>query len=472
MARRISDVLGVTRKDLTNQGAFNGFVDIDAKFHVDPHLLEDTKIPEFTESYTKLKEYFSKIIHLLDSSQSKNDRFSYHALNMLTFPETNNMKLGYATGGSGGKGIGSGLAKEIASTAFEIVKAGIKDPVIFELVGLFEENVGADRISDMTIHVIFQDILSFSQRVAKNLKLHTRKYTYENNVYEIPVDKSSLRYIPLIPFEILRNLPIALDWDDIDIVCSYNRQLRARVNEMIGNTWKEAQKKKSKRELKDAILQYPELINELITLYKSKKDKHYDFVQDPSGEIIWADIADDFAKKYPLKLVSKPGTIPPLNNIVTDICTHYKRLVENNGLNAFFYDNLKQLRHEKFAQLLFYGIADAYCQANNLDISREPNAGRGSVDFKFSRGYFEKVNVEVKYAKNSGLVRGYTTQLPTYNKAENTVHSIYLVIQTTYSEYTIQKIQQIHDENKKQGKRVPAIITIDGRTKPSASKSR
>ena len=81
------------------------------------------------------------------------------------------------------------------------------------------------------------------------------------------------------------------------------------------------------------------------------------------------------------------------------------------------------------AQLLFYGIADAYCEANGLDLSREPNEGRGPVDFKVSRGYSAKVSVEIKYASNSKLLEGYARQLPAYNAAERTDASVYLVIE-------------------------------------------
>jgi hypothetical protein len=45
MAIRFSQVLDIKRKDLSKEGAFDGFIDIDSPFHVDPHLLRSTKIP-------------------------------------------------------------------------------------------------------------------------------------------------------------------------------------------------------------------------------------------------------------------------------------------------------------------------------------------------------------------------------------------------------------------------------------------
>ena len=76
-----------------------------------------------------------------------------------------------------------------------------------------------------------------------------------------------------------------------------------------------------------------------------------------------------------------------------------------------FYDDNNKLSHEIFAQLLFYGFADTYCESNNIDLNREPNAGRGPVDFKFSRGYHSKVTVEVKYSSNNCVVHGFTTNI-------------------------------------------------------------
>ena len=81
---------------------------------------------------------------------------------------------------------------------------------------------------------------------------------------------------------------------------------------------------------------------------------------------------------------------------------------------------------ERASQLLFYGIAEVYCVANNLDLNRETNAGVGSLDFKLSKGFNAKVNVEIKYSTNTNLVKGFEKQLPTYNKAEKTNTSVYI----------------------------------------------
>ena len=128
------------------------------------------------------------------------------------------------------------------------------------------------------------------------------------------------------------------------------------------------------------------------------------------------------------------------------------------------------MKPERAPQLLFFGIADTYCVVNNLDLSREINAGIGSLDFKISKGYYSKVNVEVKYSTNTHLVTGFTKQLPAYNKAEKTDTSVYLIIQTKNSHRNIDQIIKISNDKRRNKERVPEIIVIDGRKQLSASR--
>jgi len=472
MPKRLSDVLGVSRAALEGEGAFDGFVDIDAPFHVDPHLLRNVRTPELKPSHNRLKDYFTRIIKLLEVSQTTEDRFFREVIRRMRFREIKYLRLGYSLSGATGRGIGKGLAVAIAYTAKELVNAGIKEPEIFELVGLLEEGVGADRISDMTICIILPDLLAFTQRVGRNLKVETRPVKYEEEEYSLPVIPEDNGFLILVPREILRHLPIAFDWSDIDIVCFYNEALRAKVNALIGKTWREARLKHTKHEIRSVVFQHPRLMRELIEIYTAKKGKHYDFDRDPDGLVSWSDIAANYAKQFPLSFaVTRPKTDQDLVACVKTICDQFSTLVENNGLNQLFYDKAK-LKHERFAQLLFYGIADAYCAANDLDLSREPNAGRGPVDFKISKGYHGKVTVEVKYSSNPAVVRGFTDQLPEYNRAEKSIQSIYLILQTTKRTTSIESVLAASALGKRQGKRVPEVIVVDARPKVSASRKK
>ncbi len=165
-----------------------------------------------------------------------------------------------------------------------------------------------------------------------------------------------------------------------------------------------------------------------------------------------------------------PATSKNIFFIVKQICKQFQNLIENNGWFEFLYNQKGDLNDERLPQKLFYGIAENYCKINNLDLSREPNAGSGALDFKLSQGYNAKVTVEMKYDKNSNLISGVTNQLPTYNKAEKSVYSIYLVIRTRKTDLAIKRLREAIDNMETNGKRKPDLFVIDGRWKKSASK--
>ena len=50
-----------------------------------------------------------------------------------------------------------------------MIQLGVEDPDLFVALALFEDNVGADRISDMTTRIILSCLIVFSQDVAKKL---------------------------------------------------------------------------------------------------------------------------------------------------------------------------------------------------------------------------------------------------------------------------------------------------------------
>ena len=79
------------------------------------------------------------------------------------------------------------------------------------------------------------------------------------------------------------------------------------------------------------------------------------------------------------------------------------------------------------------------------------------------------VAVEIKYSSSKNLIKGFSIQLPTYNKAENAKVSIYLVLRTTKSEYSIKQLQLISQKAKDKGERVPEVIILDARPQKSAS---
>ena len=223
--------------------------------------------------------------------------------------------------------------------------------------------------------------------------------------------------------------------------------------------------------MRERLLQNPVAFQDLIDQYKKKKLSGYDFSNDPNGILRWYEEVLNVTQTNPFNIsLSDTPSSQEILKLVLSICNQFKKLIENNGLFRLLYINRTKCHNERYSQLLFFGIADKYCEVNNIDINREPNNGKGPVDFKYSKGYDAKVNVEIKLSSNRNLISGYEKQLDAYNTAENTNYSIYLVIRVTQSEKNIKQLLEIHQERIKLGEQVPEIIVVDGRWQSSASK--
>ena len=463
---RYSDAFHVSADVFKRHGVFNGFVNRDANFYIAPLLVKDSKIPEFINTYDTYKNYFTDIVKILKHSKIANDRFYREAEKRFIFHEIGHFGLGYSKTGKRGSGIGKGFAKTLTNTAIELINAGIEDPEIFELIGLLEEGIGADRISDMFLSITAEDFLKFTERISTEMEIATSNFSYKSKDYMVP--HYADQPVIFIPEEFLIGLPVAFDRSDIDSVCSHNKTLRDEVNEILGQVLK-TETRISKKTLKYLILNKPELAQKLIGILKSKTE-HYNFDEDPKGELVWLDIAENFTNTYPIKVEE---TLSPFE-VAMLICEQFKDLIENNGLFKFFHNKDGGTKNEKFAQMLFFAISKIYCDANDLDISPESDAGRGPVDFKMSRGGSNKANVEIKLSTNPKLLHGYTTQLPIYNKAEkiNNGDSIFLIIQL-YENHDdrIKKIFDYKNKNETPYNKLPQIVVADATMKKSASKS-
>ena len=166
--------------------------------------------------------------------------------------------------------------------------------------------------------------------------------------------------------------------------------------------------------IKKYIFKRPEQLGKIIDEYKNTNVKAYDFKLDEVGDYIVSRLARELPKISPLVLEEKPSTSKEIANIV---CKKFKDLEENNKASELLYASNGKSRGEKIVQRAFLLVAISYCEANNLDVSPESDAGRGPVDFKMSNG-LDKTIVEIKLTTNSNVVHGFETQIEEYAKAE------------------------------------------------------
>lgn len=381
--------------------------------------------------------------------------------------------IGYSSKGTSGAGMGAKTITALLDVTKEILDAGIADPTIFELVGMLQEGVGADLISDMTANIIIEHLLRYSERIYKELAIPSPQiYQVNGTRYHMARNPFTKRSIVLVPRDILRDLPIAHDWSDIDRVTTANRLLRDKFNISVGRSWKRAANRRSKADLRELFVSNPDLLREFLDAYKAKQPDQYNFEADRAGEIGWYRAAKAYTAAYPLTLVLPADpTADDVLRVVTEICDRFKDLIENNDLSSLLYDDHDNPKHESAAQKLFYGIADGYCRMNDLDLTQEANAGRGPLDFKFSKGYHNRVVVETKLSTNNRLLHGYETQVGEYQKAEKTEHSIYLVVDVLGGSRSLlgRLRRRVALDAETEGKK-PIVIFVDARPKASASK--
>ena len=423
MPIKFSEEFGIDKVDIARLGVFDVILDVDTRVFVDPALLILASAPEFQDAKNKVENYFTGIITLLSHTKMKKDMYWKRADALLKFKELSGTCFGYTQNGTGGNAIGPVLRIKILETVKELVEEGEADPTLFELLGVFQENIGCDRISDLITFILAPEIFSYTNRVVTDLGINSVPTTYRSVTYNICINRYNGKPLLLLPADILSPLPVAESFEDIDFICLENQRVRDEIN-----TYFELGGKHKLR--KADILSYMHrsrtFRQAIISAYKSFPVQPYDFDSDPAGEYIWLQAAKEYAEKYPLDL--REQSLDDINGVLAityRICQKFKELIEYNGLHDLLFDSNKKPKHERAAQLLFFGIADSYCMANNIDLSREINVGRGPVDFKLSRGALDKIVVEIKLTSNGQLKHGIETQLPIYMKQEKTRRAIF-----------------------------------------------
>ncbi len=456
-----TDEFKINKEIFLETGAFDVILDIDSKFFVDPALLGQCQIPEFLEAKQKVEKYFTEIITLLSFSKNEDDRFWKAANNQLRFTEVSGTCFGYSKNGTRGRGIGKRFRESILMAIKDIMNAGLTDPAIFELVSTFEEGIGCDRISDLITYILLEDIRKYTQRVVSECNLTTFNNS-NSNINGLLFNQYNRQPILLIPSILLTPLPLAIDFEDIEYVCRQNQRVRQTLNDDYV-----FDSKNQKIALKRLLLVNKKFTKEWINAYKTAEISPYDWTSDPVGQYLWYDFSKNIVQDNPLRLqVPSNPTIKDVYSVTKNICTQFKRTIEDLGGWKILYNDDDRPRREEVAQLLFYSIACSYFEANNIDFSRECNNGRGPVDFKLSRGANEKVVVEVKLTSNKQLKHGLSDQIPIYMTQENTEKAIYLIIDNGH-ETALKNFKEFFKNNYANNK--IECIYIDGEKQLSAS---
>lgn len=459
-------------KDFVQRGVYDGFVNKDSLFHVDPLLLRGCEVPEFETAYDDFLNYFNRFIPLAKNANpaDPNNIFFRRMEYFFTFKEIPNTGLGFSKGNSNGSGISGKVAKLLARSAYDIINAGLVDPEIFCLMQLIEDKIGPDRISDMTIAILQKHILQYTERIAAELGIPTYSYVLGERCFKVPFyNKKPMHFLPT---DILADLPVAYDFEDVENVCDYNESLKRRVASIIGVKWAEY-KRFSKSDWKKYILNNKQCYDAVIEGYKRLTGVAYNFREDKKEQYRDINLLE-FLEENPLDItLSKEQIIEEsVYEIAMKICLQFKHLIEYNRLSELFFRR-KRTPDETDWQLLLYAVADTYLQAANLNIIafREHNPGCGEIDFQFSNGTTAGTTiVEIKRSSNQDLCHGYRAQLASYMNATRAKEGIFLVImEDDYQEKIIERLKPIQEDMRQKGEYVPEIVFVNGAKQYSAS---
>ena len=114
---------------------------------------------------------------------------------------------------------------------------------------------------------------------------------------------------------------------------------------------------------------------------------------------------------------------------VGTLADRFQHAVEHSDLwRVLWDDKLAKPRSELIVHASAAAMWKSLCGLADVDMSREPNAGRGPVDFKFSAGWHRRALIEVKLLSSSKLFQGADAQLPEYLASEQVSCAYYICV--------------------------------------------
>lgn len=461
MAISFADEYGIDKSKLEELRVFNLILDVDTRIYVDPAKLRNSDVEEFKDSTKTVEEYFRKIVILLKASRVEGDAFWQSAKKLFNFKEQSGTCLGYSESGTHGNGIGRGLGESTLRLMKDLIEKGRDEPILFEIINVFQEGIGCDRVSDLIIHILRKEILSFTDRVCRHLGIDDVNIEDGDQSYRSCLNRYNELPLLLVPADVVTPLPEINSPDDISSLLTKNQMVRNEIQNYIplnGNL--------GKSDVLRAVSESDTIYQELVAELKRIRSKSYDFTSDPSGEHIWYENSKQVVKNNPLLLDKRADVWAVINAEVEYI----KRIVEENGVNQLLYREDGEPHKEAYAQKLFSAIMRKQCENNDIDLSPETNNGRGPVDFKLSRGT-EKVLVEVKLTTNKQLIHGLETQLPIYMTQECSQRGIFLVFDVAKTDHARKKLMSIYSKLPKETKDRIRLVIVDATLKLSASKA-
>ena len=159
-------------------------LDTDNELFVDPYLiyLGDDELSR--KCSNRIVNYFTQLLHAAESNNDKQGKYLVKYLQ-----ENNEVRLGYSKTNPQGKGFGQNKGLELYNNIknSKAIKSGmVKD--IFD-ASIMLENVGYDKISDMTICIILEELISYTQEICSKYNIPMNEHKLNRPIWSNNLNK-------------------------------------------------------------------------------------------------------------------------------------------------------------------------------------------------------------------------------------------------------------------------------------------
>lgn len=470
---RFSEAFVIERSEADDW--FDPHLTIDTKLFIDPLLLLEAG-GEWAQAHNELIAHFVHCYGLVARATSTTSVSAQAARRLLTFPEPFELGLGYTAEGTRGSGAGDRFAARMADGIAVAIAAGLGQPEHIEEIGILNEGIGADRISDATANVIKSRLIAYTQAIATNhnvpLDQHKVRHArvsldsarWHDEDVALPTNPVTGRPVILVPAFLLNGLPTlnADDWFD----SHFNDDIRLSLNLQVGQAV-------TKASIVAFARQHPDRVRDWARAQTSREDLiGYDFGADPLGVVQWDREPARYAAENPLP----PRTITTHDDLVdlaAEVVEQFRHFIEDQRGWSLLWNDDGSEKPEEAAQLVFLGIAQQYLRQFDVELDREVELGRGPVDFKASSGTSARLLIEVKKLHNGRFWNGLRYQLPSYLQSDNATKGWFIALQYRSNKAAVDRLcalpAEVSEVSTATGKEI-RFTAVDARRPLSASK--
>lgn len=450
IAIHFSDFFGLKNDELRKYGAFDVSLTFDVPVFIDPFRLYASDKPEYNQLHDRIIDYlrFLRDRCLRRTTITKGELREY-----FSFPEVKNTFMGFCKSGNTGSGLGANFANALRDNLTKILfgEEQISEKSHLEKLCIICDGVGRDCISDFTTNLILDYLAQYTERFARQclqpnqcdtFDIQHAVFDFEKGVwtsrkYYLPLWKQS--YVLLVPTDLLTKDDTWISKDGLLKTIRFlpdtvgNEALKTKLVDMLAVVLDETRRlprKEINLRLKRFYRDNPEIVDWYIK--KQEKDKQ------SSKDVADAKIAEA-TNLYVTKVkgfaeqLSFLGFYHFSDSSIAEArmrAQYFKHCIEDNDGYKLFYGSGNKKLNEEQIQLAFRMV----WYGTDKDVNREPNNGRGPVDYKVSNGRRDQCLVEFKLASNSKLEANLQNQLKVYKAANDTDACVCIIAYTSEKE--------------------------------------